>query len=168
MRQARAATILRSDSGPFGSTVAKFISIALLHVFGDGQAGSMLLSAHAPAGRRVVVEFRDDGAGIALALAASSTSSSPSNRGLAQWTGDVDQDNISPFGSAAMSRWPPAPTTATASRSPCCSVPRRSRAPPETPELRGQDRALPGQGVQPFHSSQKHGLTEQHRNAKRD
>jgi signal transduction histidine kinase len=57
--------VLDSYPGPFGQVVSNLINNALLHAFGDRQAGRMVLSAHALAGGRVLVEFRDDGAGIA-------------------------------------------------------------------------------------------------------
>jgi signal transduction histidine kinase len=57
--------VLDSYPGPFGQVVANFINNALLHAFGGERRGRMLLSAASPIPGRVLVEFRDDGAGIA-------------------------------------------------------------------------------------------------------
>ena len=56
---------LDSYPGPFGQVVANFINNALLHAFGPERRGRMVLSAATPVAGRVLVEFRDDGAGIA-------------------------------------------------------------------------------------------------------
>jgi signal transduction histidine kinase len=57
--------VLDSYPGPFGQVVTNFINNALLHAFGGERPGRMVLSARAPADGRVLIEFRDDGAGIA-------------------------------------------------------------------------------------------------------
>jgi signal transduction histidine kinase len=58
--------VLDSYPGPFGQVVTNFINNALLHAFGGtGRRGRMVLSAVTPVPGRVLVEFRDDGAGIA-------------------------------------------------------------------------------------------------------
>jgi signal transduction histidine kinase len=56
---------LDSYPGPFGQVVTNFINNALLHAFDAERRGRMVLSAHSPVEGRVLVEFRDDGAGIA-------------------------------------------------------------------------------------------------------
>jgi signal transduction histidine kinase/tetratricopeptide (TPR) repeat protein len=56
---------LDSYPGPFGQVVTNFINNALLHAFDGERPGRMVLSAAAPLAGRVLVEFRDDGAGIA-------------------------------------------------------------------------------------------------------
>ncbi len=61
------AIVMDSYPGPFGQVVANFINNALLHAFAPGRAGTMLLSARTPAEGRVLIEFRDDGCGIAQA-----------------------------------------------------------------------------------------------------
>ncbi len=57
--------VLDSYPGPFGQVVTNFINNALLHAFGAERRGRMVLSASTPVPGRVLVEFRDDGAGIA-------------------------------------------------------------------------------------------------------
>jgi signal transduction histidine kinase/tetratricopeptide (TPR) repeat protein len=57
--------VLDSYPGPFGQVIANFINNALLHAFGSGRPGRMVLSASALVDGRVLVEFRDDGVGIA-------------------------------------------------------------------------------------------------------
>jgi signal transduction histidine kinase len=59
--------VLDSYPGPFGQVVTNFINNALLHAFDADRRGRMLLSATCPVPGRVLVEFRDDGAGIAEA-----------------------------------------------------------------------------------------------------
>jgi signal transduction histidine kinase len=56
--------VLDSYPGPFGQVVTNFINNALLHAFAE-RRGRMVLSAATPVAGRVLVEFRDDGAGIA-------------------------------------------------------------------------------------------------------
>jgi signal transduction histidine kinase len=56
---------LDSYPGPFGQVVTNFINNALLHAFGGERPGRMVLSAATPVEGRVLIEFRDDGAGIA-------------------------------------------------------------------------------------------------------
>ena len=53
-----------SYPGPFGQVLINFISNALLHAF-SAPGGHMLLTASTPDAGRVLLEFRDDGAGIA-------------------------------------------------------------------------------------------------------
>jgi signal transduction histidine kinase len=60
-----AGIVLDSYPGPFGQVVTNFINNALLHAFDAGRRGRMVLSASSPVAGRVLVEFRDDGAGIA-------------------------------------------------------------------------------------------------------
>ncbi len=54
-----------SYPGPFGQVIANFINNALLHAFDEGRCGAMRLSARMGAEGRVLVEFSDNGGGIA-------------------------------------------------------------------------------------------------------
>jgi signal transduction histidine kinase/tetratricopeptide (TPR) repeat protein len=56
--------VLDSYPGPFGQVMANFINNALLHAFRADRPGRMVLSAATFGDGRVLVEFRDDGAGI--------------------------------------------------------------------------------------------------------
>ncbi|MDL2356041.1 MAG: GAF domain-containing sensor histidine kinase [Pseudomonadota bacterium] len=62
-----AAIELDSYPGPFGQVVTNFINNALLHAFSGERRGHMLLSARNPVDGRVLIEFCDDGEGIAQA-----------------------------------------------------------------------------------------------------
>jgi signal transduction histidine kinase len=57
--------VLDSYPGPFGQVIANFINNALLHAFRSDRPGRMVLSAATFVEGRVLVEFRDDGVGIA-------------------------------------------------------------------------------------------------------
>lgn len=57
--------VLDSYPGPFGQVLANFINNALLHAFRPDRPGRMVLTAATFADGRVLVEFRDDGIGIA-------------------------------------------------------------------------------------------------------
>jgi signal transduction histidine kinase len=55
---------MNSFPGPLGQVLINFVNNALLHAF-DAPGGHMLLSASTPGPGRVLVEFSDDGRGIA-------------------------------------------------------------------------------------------------------
>ncbi len=57
--------MLDSYPGPLGQVLSNLISNALMHAFADGQRGQMYLSAHQEAPGEVVIEFTDNGGGIA-------------------------------------------------------------------------------------------------------
>ena len=60
-------SLIEMDSypGPFGQVITNLINNALLHAFDHREHGQMALSAHRVGENRVLVVFRDNGAGIA-------------------------------------------------------------------------------------------------------
>jgi signal transduction histidine kinase/tetratricopeptide (TPR) repeat protein len=59
------AIAMDSYPGPFGQVITNFINNALLHAFDNGKVGHMRLTASMPVEGRVLVQFSDDGGGIA-------------------------------------------------------------------------------------------------------
>ena len=60
--------VLHSYPGPFGQVLANLIDNALIHAFEDRTAGKMTLTARMNGPHRVLIEFSDNGAGIADAF----------------------------------------------------------------------------------------------------
>lgn len=56
---------MNSYPGPFGQVISDFISNALVHAFEDGRKGRMSLSAKQGGAGQVIIEFADNGCGIA-------------------------------------------------------------------------------------------------------
>jgi len=54
-----------SYPGSYGQVIINFINNAMLHAFDPGTGGTMRLSARCPQAGRVLIEFRDNGRGIA-------------------------------------------------------------------------------------------------------
>ena len=60
-----AGITMNSYPGPFGQVISDFISNALVHAFEDGSKGRMRLSAKLDGAGHVIIEFSDNGCGIA-------------------------------------------------------------------------------------------------------
>jgi ligand-binding sensor domain-containing protein/signal transduction histidine kinase len=59
--------VLDSFPGPYGQVIINFVNNALLHAFHERSGGHMFVTASTPQPGRVLIEFRDDGGGIAPA-----------------------------------------------------------------------------------------------------